>query len=479
METKEPLNKTENKSQSLKEYGSKKFVSPNSNLQHFQSVADSSPQVREIAQLQKQTDSHTSNQNVVQKKENNTGLPDNLKSGIESLSGYSMDDVKVHYNSSKPAQLNAHAYAQGTDIHLASGQEKHLSHEAWHVVQQKQGRVKPTRQMKEKVNINDDEGLEKEADVMGAQALRVKNVSVVNLENPIQRMLKVHQLEPDAETGRLPQNEVASLDNILTNHHLNPMLFTQAHWVLLQQAFIGLIDANDRLLRAAKKSASKKRPLRQLVRERYDQLIQNATNYQIEDRANDWALLGDPQVNGGRLELEIRPQNYRQDSPTYNLNVSLTRHLFANYWVLQNDNVTQSEELNTLAYCNEAAFTAAFRRFGQAIANALNAREPAHHHDAFDARGLEYDRAGGLEFQTDRAGYNVHSFPVDTEGSAITLNRQEHHSLKIVLRGMSSDQSSNAFRQGRVEWENIAHSERVIAILTNTNNYHDIVRLFG
>jgi hypothetical protein len=36
---------------------------------------------------------------------NNTGLPDNLKSGIENLSGFSMDDVKVHYNSEKPAQL--------------------------------------------------------------------------------------------------------------------------------------------------------------------------------------------------------------------------------------------------------------------------------------------------------------------------------------------------------------------------------------
>ncbi|MGB0839829.1 MAG: DUF4157 domain-containing protein, partial [Chitinophagales bacterium] len=71
---------------------------------------------------------------------NNTGLPDNLKSGIESLSGYSMDDVKVHYNSDKPAQLQAHAYAQGTDIHLGSGQEQHLPHEAWHVVQQKQER---------------------------------------------------------------------------------------------------------------------------------------------------------------------------------------------------------------------------------------------------------------------------------------------------------------------------------------------------
>lgn len=70
-----------------------------------------------------------------------SGLPDSLSSGIESLSGYSMDHVKVHYNSDKPAQLNAHAYAQGADVHVASGQERHLPHEAWHVVQQKQGRI--------------------------------------------------------------------------------------------------------------------------------------------------------------------------------------------------------------------------------------------------------------------------------------------------------------------------------------------------
>ncbi|MEM9686349.1 MAG: DUF4157 domain-containing protein, partial [Bacteroidota bacterium] len=103
-----------------------------------------------------------------------TGLPDRLKAGVESLSGYSMDDVKVHYNSSKPAQLQAHAYAQGTDIHLGPGQEKHLPHESWHVVQQKQGRVQPTMQLKGGVNINDDTGLEKEADVMGAKAIHTQ-----------------------------------------------------------------------------------------------------------------------------------------------------------------------------------------------------------------------------------------------------------------------------------------------------------------
>ncbi|WP_248794679.1 DUF4157 domain-containing protein [Pseudomonas sp. MWU13-2105] len=104
---------------------------------------------------------------------NHTGLPDQLKAGIESLSGMNMDHVNVHYNSNKPAQLNAHAYAQGSQIHLASGQEKHLPHEAWHVVQQAQGRVKPTMQMKGNVGVNDDRRLEREADVMGDQAAQM------------------------------------------------------------------------------------------------------------------------------------------------------------------------------------------------------------------------------------------------------------------------------------------------------------------
>lgn len=141
---------------------------------------------------------------------NNTGLPDNLKSGIENLSGYSMDDVKVHYNSSKPAQLQAHAYAQGTNIHLAPGQEKHLPHEAWHVVQQKQGRVKPTRQLKSKVHINDDVGLEKEADVMGAKALSSKHrkqeaLSHVHLKDHAIQMERyshlINQYNTDANEG--------------------------------------------------------------------------------------------------------------------------------------------------------------------------------------------------------------------------------------------------------------------------------------
>jgi hypothetical protein len=157
----------ENKSQSVANGIAQKKKSKEATFQFVDNRPEAIVQKKQIDSIQNASNSHP-----LQKKENNTGLPDNLKSGIENISGHSMDDVKVHYNSDKPDQLNAHAYAQGTDIHLATGQEKHLPHEAWHVVQQKQGRVQPTMQMKGKVNVNDDVGLEKEADVMGVKALQ-------------------------------------------------------------------------------------------------------------------------------------------------------------------------------------------------------------------------------------------------------------------------------------------------------------------
>lgn len=154
-----------------------------------------------VAQLQAMASEYAEKQAFpVQRKANHTGLPDQLKTGVESLSGYSMDDVKVHYNSSKPSTLQAHAYAQGTEIHLAPGQEKHLPHETWHVVQQKQGRVQPTRQLKGKqpVAVNDDAGLEKEADAMGAKALGISPVSegtTKQIAEPVQRVVQRYKIQ--------------------------------------------------------------------------------------------------------------------------------------------------------------------------------------------------------------------------------------------------------------------------------------------
>ncbi|MFK7922952.1 MAG: DUF4157 domain-containing protein [Bacteroidia bacterium] len=125
-------------------------------------------------QQQAAKSSSVANKNTPKSSPGDKGLPQNLQAGVEQLSGHSMDDVNVHYNSDQPAALNAHAYAQGSEIHLAPGQEEHLPHEAWHVVQQKQGRVKPTTQLKGAGGINDEQGLEQEADLMGSKALQMK-----------------------------------------------------------------------------------------------------------------------------------------------------------------------------------------------------------------------------------------------------------------------------------------------------------------
>jgi hypothetical protein len=143
-------------------------------LRRLQALADASPQAAQLRRLQALADAaagvRSPTDTVEAAPPNRTGLPEGLKAGVESLSGLSMDHVRVHYNSAQPEQLNALAYAQGSDIHLAQGQERHLPHEAWHVVQQAQGRVRPTLQMKDGVQVNDDAGLEREADVMGERA---------------------------------------------------------------------------------------------------------------------------------------------------------------------------------------------------------------------------------------------------------------------------------------------------------------------
>jgi len=110
------------------------------------------------------------------------GLPAGLRAGIESMSGMDMSGVQVHTNSSKPKDLNALAYTQGNEIHVGPGQEQHLPHEAWHVVQQRQGRVAPTFQAKGGVPINDDTSLEQEADVMGARAAQAQAKADPNRE---------------------------------------------------------------------------------------------------------------------------------------------------------------------------------------------------------------------------------------------------------------------------------------------------------
>ena len=100
---------------------------------------------------------------------NGIGLSGRLKSGLETLGGVDLSGVRVHPSSSKPAHLHASAFTEGHDIYLGPGEEKHLAHEGWHVVQQMQGRVRPTVQAGA-VAMNDDAALEREADLMASKA---------------------------------------------------------------------------------------------------------------------------------------------------------------------------------------------------------------------------------------------------------------------------------------------------------------------
>ncbi|MFT4925823.1 MAG: hypothetical protein ACI8WB_001918 [Phenylobacterium sp.] len=148
---------------------------------------DNRPQAIAQRKLQEMANNSPREHPIIQKQDNNTGLPDNLKAGMENLSGMSLDHVKVHRNSAKPAAVQAHAYAQGSDIHLASGQESHLPHELGHVVQQAQGRVQPTTSV-DGVAVNDNAGLEDEATAMGAKALQRASVDGGQNVRPDQRL---------------------------------------------------------------------------------------------------------------------------------------------------------------------------------------------------------------------------------------------------------------------------------------------------
>ena len=109
------------------------------------------------------------------------GMPEEVQAKMEGAFKTDFSDVKIHADSGKATEVGALAYTQGSDIHFAPGQyhpsdqsgQALLGHELTHVVQQREGRVQPTTQMAG-LPVNDDEGLESEADSFGASAASFK-----------------------------------------------------------------------------------------------------------------------------------------------------------------------------------------------------------------------------------------------------------------------------------------------------------------
>ena len=128
---------------------------------------------------------HRKPQKAGRDRSNLTGIPTQMKLDFEQLSGMSFDDVRVHYNSEKPAQFQALAYTQGAQIYIGPGQERSLPHELGHVIQQKAGRVRPTRWVRGQP-VNDQPELEREADRAPIQCLAAPALwGVIQMALPI------------------------------------------------------------------------------------------------------------------------------------------------------------------------------------------------------------------------------------------------------------------------------------------------------
>ncbi|TRX59499.1 DUF4157 domain-containing protein [Fulvivirga sp. M361] len=124
-------------------------------------------------------------------------LPHVIQKKMEESFNTDFSSVKIKTNSAQAKSFGALAFAQGENVHFAPGQfnpesskgQELIGHEFAHVVQQRQGRVQAGQS-----NINDDPGLEKEADTAGVRAARgepsaigsIEQQATANSKGPIQ-----------------------------------------------------------------------------------------------------------------------------------------------------------------------------------------------------------------------------------------------------------------------------------------------------
>ena len=108
---------------------------------------------------------------------NGDKLPKGTQQQMEQALGGDFSQVKIHQNSQQAEKVNAQAFTQGSDVHFAPGKynpasnagQELLGHELAHVMQQREGRVQANTTVAG-MPVNDNRGLEQEADLLGAKA---------------------------------------------------------------------------------------------------------------------------------------------------------------------------------------------------------------------------------------------------------------------------------------------------------------------
>lgn len=112
------------------------------------------------------------------------GLPEDVRGKMENAFQTDFSTVNIQKDSQQATDVGALAYTQGNDIHFAPGQfnpstqggQELIGHELTHVVQQRNGQVKPTTAVNG-MPVNDNHGLEAEADTLGKKAAAAEPVS--------------------------------------------------------------------------------------------------------------------------------------------------------------------------------------------------------------------------------------------------------------------------------------------------------------
>ncbi len=136
-------------------------------------------------------------------------LPTLVQSKMEGAMGADFSGVNIHTESQQASNVGALAFAQGNDVHFAPGQydpqstsgQELIGHELAHVVQQREGRVQPTTQAKG-VPVNDDKGLEAEADSMGQKAAQFQaDTTVTKPKSP--NFSSIQPMQLSSSTGVL------------------------------------------------------------------------------------------------------------------------------------------------------------------------------------------------------------------------------------------------------------------------------------
>ncbi len=115
----------------------------------------------------------------------NNNLPPEILANMENALGHDFSNVNIHQNSKSAEEAGALAYAQGNNVHFAPGQfdpgskkgQELIGHEMTHVAQQREGKVAATTTLGTGMKVNDNPGLEKEADEIGAKAAKGEEVT--------------------------------------------------------------------------------------------------------------------------------------------------------------------------------------------------------------------------------------------------------------------------------------------------------------